>query len=141
MSLLGCERSGLQVLSLRAQAGKKESKHERLTQAIRETGLSETAIRHYESRGLIQAPRGQRGTVLVTKRVVEELHILAAARNLGFSVEESGLLLEIRRSEGGLTDLAVSQLDALNEKKRDLMWLFKIFSDHMGNNKGASFAD
>ena len=98
-------------------------------------------ITHIECVALIQAPRGQRGAVLVTKRVVEKLHILAAARNLGFSVEESGLLLEIRRSEEGLTDSAVSQLDALNKKKRDLMWLFKIFSDQLGNNKSASFAD
>jgi len=102
-----------------------------LAQAIRETGLSETAIRHYESRGLINASRGGRGTILVTQRSVDELHIIAAAREIGFSVEESGYLLEILRNRGCPPNTSRDQLHALLHKKRCMDRLLGVFGKNL----------
>jgi len=113
-----------------------------LVQAIRETGLSETAIRLYESKGLVHAPRSSRGAVIVTDRVVRQLHTIAAARRLGFSVDDCAQLLALLKNGDGEQASTIKQLQQLRQKRADLEALELAFDPYLGDDgPGVGFSE
>jgi MerR family copper efflux transcriptional regulator len=70
-------------------------------QAAKASGVSPKMIRYYESVGLIQpADRTLSNYRDFAERDVNELRFLRRARNLGFTVDEIGKLLELWRDRG-----------------------------------------
>jgi MerR family transcriptional regulator, redox-sensitive transcriptional activator SoxR len=57
------------------------------------TGLSQSAIRYYESEGLIAAPARRGGKRDFAPEVVDAVRVIRMARDLGFSVEDIRTLL------------------------------------------------
>jgi MerR family redox-sensitive transcriptional activator SoxR len=57
------------------------------------TGLSHSAIRYYESEGLIAAPERRGGKRSFGPEVVDAVHVIRLARELGFSLEDIRTLL------------------------------------------------
>lgn len=69
-----------------------------ISQAARQSGLSAKTIRYYEGIGLIAAAaRSENGYRQYDQKSLEELRFLARARDVGFDLEESRQLLELRR--------------------------------------------
>jgi len=70
-------------------------------QASKASGISAKMIRYYESVGLIRPPdRTHSNYRDFSGRDINELRFIRRARNLGFSVEEIGRLLELWRDRG-----------------------------------------
>jgi len=67
-------------------------------QVARRTGVSASALRYYESVGLIDAPRRRSGRRAYDDGVFEALRILRLARDAGFTLAEIRRLLEASRS-------------------------------------------
>ena len=68
----------------------------KIGQASAASGISERMIRHYEKIGLMpQAARRDSGYRDYDERDVRTLQFIARARDLGFSIEEIGKLLEL----------------------------------------------
>jgi MerR family transcriptional regulator, redox-sensitive transcriptional activator SoxR len=63
------------------------------------SGLSQSAIRYYESEGLIAAPNRRGGKRTFTPDVVDSVRVIRLARELGFSVEDIRTLLQGFSSE------------------------------------------
>jgi MerR family transcriptional regulator, redox-sensitive transcriptional activator SoxR len=57
------------------------------------TGLSQSAIRYYESEGLIAAPARRGGKRHFGPEVVDSIRVIMLARELGFSLEDIRTLL------------------------------------------------
>ncbi len=57
------------------------------------TGLSVSAIRFYESRGLVTADRNAGGQRRFDKSAIRKLSFVMIAQKLGFSIEEIGIQL------------------------------------------------
>ena len=57
------------------------------------TGLSHSAIRYYESEGLITAPERRGGKRSFGPEVVDAVRVIRLARELGFSLEDIRTLL------------------------------------------------
>ena len=57
------------------------------------TGLSQSAIRYYESEGLIAAPARRGGKRNFAPEVVDAVRVIRMARELGFSLEDIRTLL------------------------------------------------
>jgi MerR family redox-sensitive transcriptional activator SoxR len=57
------------------------------------TGLSQSAIRYYESEGLIAAPARRGGKRDFAPEVVDSVRVIRMARELGFSLEDIRTLL------------------------------------------------
>lgn len=94
-------------------------------QASKASGVSPRMIRHYESIGLIpKASRRESGYRDYDERDVHTLRFIGQARDLGFSVEESGKLLALwhdrSRSSAEVKALALSRIEELKRKERDL---------------------
>jgi MerR family redox-sensitive transcriptional activator SoxR len=62
-------------------------------EVARQTGLSQSAIRFYESEGLIAAPARQGGKRSFRPEVVAAVRVISMARQLGFSLEDIRTLL------------------------------------------------
>ncbi len=70
-----------------------------ISEAARHSGLSSKTIRYYEDIELIdRAERGANGYRQYDDRAVRELLFLARSREVGFNIEESGLLLGLLRN-------------------------------------------
>jgi MerR family transcriptional regulator, redox-sensitive transcriptional activator SoxR len=63
-------------------------------EVARQVGLQTSAIRFYESIGLLQEPARQSGWRKYDPVVLERLKVIHAAREAGFSLEEIRLLLD-----------------------------------------------
>ena len=62
-------------------------------EVARATGLSASAIRFYESEGLVQAPERSGGWRLFPTADVDRLRVIRMARDLGFSLDDIRTLL------------------------------------------------
>ena len=58
------------------------------------SGLSQSAIRYYESEGLIAAPDRRGGKRTFKPEVVDSVRVIRLARELGFSLEDIRTLLQ-----------------------------------------------
>jgi len=89
--------------------------------AAQRTGVSQRMIRHYEKIGLIPAPlRRDSGYRDYSDVDVNRLRFIANARDLGFSIEEIGELLELwsdeHRASAEVKALALAKADELGRK-------------------------
>jgi Cu(I)-responsive transcriptional regulator len=90
-------------------------------EAARLTGVSAKMIRHYESLGLLPAaPRTEAGYRLYDHDAVHTLHFIRRARDLGFSIEDIGHLLDLwrnrRRPSASVRKLAQHHVQALQDR-------------------------
>jgi Cu(I)-responsive transcriptional regulator len=97
----------------------------KIGQASASSGISERMIRHYEKIGLMpQAARRNSGYRDYAARDVHTLRFIARARDLGFSVEEIGKLLELwhdrNRASSDVKALALARASELERKERAL---------------------
>ena len=94
-------------------------------------GVSVSAIRFYERRGLLLAPERVGGQRRYTDAVVQRLRIIATAQEAGFSLDEIGVLLT-SIDEGApaheelqaLASRRLPEIDAMIERARGMRdWL------------------
>ena len=97
----------------------------KIGQAAKASGISERMIRHYEKIGLMpQAARRDSGYRDYDERDVRTLQFIARARDLGFSIEEIGKLLELwqdrSRASAHVKALALARASELRRKEEAL---------------------
>ncbi len=87
-------------------------------EVARRFGLSPSALRFYESIGLLPEPARVSGRRRYDDETVEQLAVIAAAQRLGFTLQEAGVLLEGLRADVPPADqwrtLARGKLDELD---------------------------
>ena len=89
--------------------------------ASQRTGVSQRMIRHYEKIGLIPAPpRRESGYRDYSDADVNRLLFIANARDLGFSIDEIGELLQLwsdeHRASSEVKALALAKADQIGRK-------------------------
>ena len=89
--------------------------------AARASGVTAKMIRHYESIGLVKAPRRtDAGYRLYSEQEVRVLQFIHRGRTLGFSLEQIGDLLALwedkHRASADVRALAQRHIDELNRK-------------------------
>ena len=90
------------------------------------TGLSAHTIRFYEKHGLIEASeRSESGYRFYSAADVKRAEFVKSARNIGFSLEDIGLLLSIRLDKQShscqeVTDITQHKLNEVNERIAEL---------------------
>lgn len=94
-------------------------------QAAKHTGLSAKMIRYYEAIGLLpSAGRSESGYRQYGDDDLQRLRFIRRARDLGFSLAESGRLLALwhdrERASADVKALAVEHIEALNGKIAEL---------------------
>jgi len=92
-------------------------------QASRTSGVSERMIRHYEKIGLVPQPaRRASGYRDYSATDVNRLRFIANARDLGFPIEEIGILLALwsnkNRASAEVKALALARAEELDRKAR-----------------------
>ena len=97
----------------------------KIGEASAASGISERMIRHYEKIGLMpKAARRDSGYRDYDERDVHTLKFVGRARDLGFSVEEIGKLLELwhdrSRASQDVKELALTRIAELKRKERAL---------------------
>ncbi|CAN7644431.1 Cu(I)-responsive transcriptional regulator [Bosea sp. LjRoot237] len=90
-------------------------------QAAEASGVSAKMIRYYEQIGLIEPPaRSQSGYRVYAEPNVHTLRFVRRARSLGFSVDETGVLLGLwrdrSRASADVKQLALKHVGELEEK-------------------------
>lgn len=72
----------------------------KISQVAQLTGLSSKSIRFYESKGLIIPPdRESNGYRDYSWQQIEQLRLIASARQVGFSLEECAALLQLAQNK------------------------------------------
>ncbi|GLX15121.1 Cu(I)-responsive transcriptional regulator [Pseudomonas straminea] len=113
-------------------------------QAAKHTGLSAKMIRYYEAIGLLpSAGRSESGYRQYGEDDLQRLRFIRRARDLGFSLAESGRLLALwhdrERASADVKALAVEHIEALNGKIAELEALrdtLQTLVDHcQGDNR------
>lgn len=113
-------------------------------QAAKHTGLSAKMIRYYEAIGLLpSAGRSESGYRQYSEDDLQRLRFIRRARDLGFSLAESGRLLALwhdrERASADVKALAVEHIEALNGKIAELEALrdtLQTLVDHcQGDNR------
>lgn len=90
------------------------------------TGLSAHTIRFYEKHGLIEASkRSDSGYRYYSDADVKRAEFVKSARNIGFSLDDIGVLLSIRLDKQShscqeVTDITQNKLDEVNERLSEL---------------------
>ena len=97
----------------------------------RQTGVPTKTIRYYEEIGLIaQADRAANGYRIYDERAVQMLRFVKRARDLGFSVEDVGSLLELwqdnKRASADVKSLAMRHIARVERKLAELEDLRRI---------------
>ena len=101
----------------------------RIGEVAERAGMTTSAIRYYESVGLLPEPERVGGRRRYDDDVLRRLHAIAVARRAGFSLEEVGLLLDGGSGPAGarlgeLADRKLAELAALVEDAEGMMrWL------------------
>jgi MerR family transcriptional regulator, redox-sensitive transcriptional activator SoxR len=62
-------------------------------EVARQAGIQSSAIRYYESLGLLSAPKRASGWRLYEPNAVDQVRVIRAARDLGFSLDDIRTLL------------------------------------------------
>jgi MerR family transcriptional regulator, redox-sensitive transcriptional activator SoxR len=62
-------------------------------EVARRAGLNTSAIRYYESRGVLPTPDRESGRRRYTEETVQRLHVIDVAKRAGFSLDEAAVLL------------------------------------------------
>jgi len=92
--------------------------------AAARSGLPAKTIRHYEDIGLITPARAENGYRDYSQEDIHRLAFLRRARGLGFSIEECRQLMTLYRDKSrashDVRKIAISHVDAINEKIREL---------------------
>jgi MerR family copper efflux transcriptional regulator len=106
-------------------------------QAATASGVSAKMIRHYESIGLIPAPRRTySGYRTYAENEVHTLRFIHHARKLGFSMAQIGELLGLwrnqRRSSSKVKELAQAHIAELEQKIRE-MSAMKATLEHLAH--------
>ncbi|TWI54796.1 MerR family copper efflux transcriptional regulator [Pseudomonas duriflava] len=99
-----------------------------ISQAARASGLTPKMLRYYESIGLLEpAIRTASGYRQYRASDLETLAFIKRARDLGFSLDEVGTLLELQRdrqrASADVKALASAHVAALNSRIEQLMSL------------------
>jgi MerR family redox-sensitive transcriptional activator SoxR len=82
------------TLSQGAKEGESSMEEMNIGEIARLTGMQTSAIRYYESIGLVPSPRRSSGWRRYTADVLKRLGVIRTARELGFTLEEIGVLLD-----------------------------------------------
>ena len=91
----------------------------KISEIAEQTGQSTSAIRYYESLGLINPSRSDSGYRMYSIAEVERLTLIQAGQQLGFTLEELSLML--RNKSRKLTDVEHQAiLDTLEQRKQAL---------------------
>ena len=99
----GCCRPDYHFVQPECRAGDRASQRRSSVQVTDEmtigevsvvTGVSTSAIRYYERRGLVEPPQRQGGKRRFETAVVHRLSLIIRARQVGFSLEEIKLLID-----------------------------------------------
>lgn len=92
-------------------------------------GVSTSAIRYYESEGLLRSRRLPNGYRVYDENAILELHFVRRTQGLGITLKEIRRLLEMWRSGrqpcDRVRDLARRHLEEIEDKIRDLQTLRK----------------
>ena len=94
-------------------------------QVAKHSGVSAKTIRYYESIGLIpDASRTGNGYRTYSDKEVETLRFIHHSRNLGFSVKDVGVLLDLwrnqKRASADVKALAMSHIEQVDRKIEEL---------------------
>lgn len=110
----------------------------KIGQAAAASGISERMIRHYEKIGLLpKASRRDSGYRDYDERDVHVLNFIGRARDLGFSIEEIGRLLELwndrSRASADVKQLALTRVTELKRKERALRAM-RLSLEHLAHS-------
>jgi len=107
-------------------------------EAAARSGVSAKMIRYYEQSGLITAPqRTMSGYRVYQDQDIHALRFIRRARDLGFTVEQIGELMELwrdrSRASADVKRIAMAHVEVLEAKRREIEEMAKALK-HLARN-------